>query len=170
MKYAIITGGLIATILLARCGKEPPSSSPPPSTAQTEVASFQALTVWQQGNKDAAITNFLATDWSAHPLFATGSVFSLSETQFMALSIGERRVKNDEMFSQLQSLRRLAQAVEEAGHDAAAGSDHKQARKNYESLRRCGMALDSQEYTFTLQQIGQAIQKLGDTGLNQIGQ
>lgn len=168
MKYTKLTGVLIATILIAACGKKPSSDSTTASTAQTKVASFQALTVWQQGNKAAAVSNFLATDWSAQPLFAAGSVFSLSETQFMALSIAERKGKNDEMLSQLQSLRKLAQAVEQAGRDAAATSDNVQARKYYESLRQCGVALDGQEYTFMLQQIGQAIEKLGCKNLDRL--
>jgi hypothetical protein len=177
MKYAIFTGAFIATILMTGCGKKPSTSSDStttsisaiPSTAKTGVASFQALTIWEQGDKDAAISNFVATDWSARPLFPAGSIFSLSETQFMALSIAERKGKNDEMASQLPSLRRLAQAVEQAGRDAAANSDKVQARKYYESLRQCGVALDSQEHMLVLQRIGQAIQKLGDKNLEQIG-
>jgi hypothetical protein len=174
MKYAIITGMLIATILVAGCGKKmrsAGSSTAPPTaqSAQPEAASFPALAVWERGDKAAAVTNFLATDWSSHPLFTTGSVFSLSETQLRALSPAERKAKADEMLPQLLSLRDLAKAVEQAGRDAAAKGDKIQARKYYESLKQCGTALDSPDYTIMLGRVGQAIQNLGEKDLEQIG-
>lgn len=172
MKYAITIGVLVATILIAGCGKKIDSSgsSTAPSKAKTETASLPLLAAWQQGDKAAAVTSFLATDWNVHPLFASGSILSLSETQFRALSAADRKAKADEMMPQLLSLRDLAVAVEQAGHDAAAKSDNVQARKYFEALKQCGTALDGSDYTFVLRQIGQAIQKQADKDLAQIGQ
>jgi len=173
MKYAIITGVMAATILIAGCGKKSPSSSATPPPAQADAASSPAshpvLTAWQQGDKAAAVTNFLATDWSVHPLFASGSILSLSEDQLKALSAADRKAKADEMLPQLLTFRDLAEAVEQAGHDAASKGDIAQARKYFVSLKQCGTALDSPDYTFMLRQIGQAIQKLSDKDLAQIG-
>jgi hypothetical protein len=173
MKYAIITGVMAATIFIVGCGKESPSSSATPPSAQAAAASPPAshpvLATWQQGDKAAAVTNFLATDWSVHPLFASGSILSLSEDQLRALSAADRKAKADEMLPQLLTFRDLAEAVEQAGKDAASKGDIAQARKYFVSLKQCGTALDSPDYTFMLRQVGQAIQGLSDKDLAQTG-
>ena len=164
MKYAIITGVMAATILIAGCDKKSPSSSTTPPPAQADAASSPAshlvLATWQQGDKAAAVASFLTTDWSVHPLFAEGSILSLTETQLKALPATDRKTKADEMLPQLRSFRDLAEAVEQAGHDAATKGDTAQARKYFEALKQCGTALDGSDYTFMLRQVGQAIQKL----------
>ena len=153
MKNAIIIGVMAATILTAGCGKP----------------THPALKAWQQGDKTTAVSNFVTTVWSAHPLFPAGSILSLSEVKLEALSAADRKAKADEMLPQLLTFRDLAEAVEQAGHDAASKGDIAQARKYFVSLKQCGTALDSPDYTFMLRQIGQAIQKLSDKDLAQIG-
>ena len=65
------------------------------------------------------------------------------------------------------TFRDLAQAVEQVGKDAASKGDIAQARKCFASLKQCGTALDSPDYTLIVRQIGQAIQKLADKDLAQ---
>ena len=166
MKYAIITGFTAATILIAGCGKKIDSAS---SSATPSPASHPVLTAWQQGDKAAAVTNFMATDWNAHPLFASGSILSLREDQLKALSAADRKAKADEMMPQLLTFRDLAEAVGQAGKDAVAKGDIAQARKCFVSLKQCGTALDSPDYTRIVRQIGQAIQKLSDEDSAQLG-
>jgi len=159
MKNAIITGVMAAIILMAGCGKKSPSSSTTPPPAQADAASSSpvaqpALTAWQQGDKAAAVSSFLAADWSAHPLFAAGSTLSLSESQFKALSDAERQAKSTEMTAQLASLKQLAAAVAQAGLDAASKDDAPQARKDFTSLKQFGAALESSDYMLIVQLVG----------------
>ena len=100
------------------------------------------MTAWQQGDKATAVSSFPATDWSARPLFATGSILSLSEVQLRALSAANRKAKADEMLPQLLSLRDLTEAVLQAGRDATSKGDNTQARKCFESLKQCGWIWD----------------------------
>jgi hypothetical protein len=173
MKNAIITGVMAATILIAGCGKKSPSISTTPPPAQADAASSPAshpvLAAWQQGDKAAAVTNFLATDWSIRPLFASGSILSLSEDQLKALSAADRKTQADKMMPQLLIFRDLVEAVEQVGKDAASKGDTAQARKCFVSLKQCGTALDSPDYTLLVRQIGQAIQKLSDKDSTQLG-
>jgi hypothetical protein len=175
MKNAIIIGVMAATILIAGCGKKSSSSSAMPPTAQAETVlssspvSQPALTAWQQGDKAAAVSNFLATDWSARPLFAAGSTLSLSEAQFKALSDADRQAKSNEMTAQLGSLKQLAAAVAQAGLDAASKGDAPQARKDFTSLKQFGAALESSDYMLIVQLVGKGIEKRGDTELAKIG-
>ena len=174
MKNAIITGVIAATILIAGCGKKSSSSSTTPPPAQAGAASSSpvaqpALTAWQQGDKAAAVSSFLAADWSARPLFAAGSTLSLSEAQFKALSDADRQAKSTEMTTQLGSLKQLAAAVAQAGLDAASKGDAPQARKDFTSLKQFGAALESSDYMLIVQLVGKGIEKRGDTELAKIG-
>jgi hypothetical protein len=175
MKNITITGIMAATILIAGCGKKSPSSSATPPPAQTDAASSSpaaqtALTAWQQGDKTAAVSSFLAADWSARPLFATGSTLNLSEAQFMALSNADRQAKSDEMMPQLRSLKQLAQAVVQAGHDAASKGDATQARKYFTSLKQFGTALEGPDCMQLVQLFGKTFVKMSDAELTKTGQ
>ncbi len=172
MRNPTITAVMAATILIAGCGKKSPSSSATPPPEQAAVASSPpaALTAWQQGDKAAAVSSFLAADWSARPLFAADSSLSLSESQFKALSDAERQAKSTDMMSQIASLKQLAQAVVQAGHDAASKGDTTQARKCFTSLKQCATALESPECIQLVQHVGKAFVKMADTELAKIGQ
>ncbi len=166
---------MAATIMIAGCGKKSPSSSATPPPAQAEALSSSpaaqpALTAWQQGDKAVAVSNFLAADWSARPLFTADSPLSLTESQFAALSDAERQAKSSDMMSQMASLKQLAQAVVQAGHDAASKGDATQARKYFTSLKQCGTALESPDCMQLVQLVGKAFGKMADSELAKIGQ
>ena len=104
---------LATSLLLVGCGKQSALPSSTPSTVAPVTQSV--MTAWQQGDKTAAVAGFVETDWSARPLFASDSMLSLSEDKFKALSNSERQAKSSKMFQQIDSLRRLAAAVAQAG-------------------------------------------------------
>jgi hypothetical protein len=159
---AIVT--VLAASLLAGCGKKPASPSAPPSTLAPATQS--ALTAWQQGDKAAAVTSFVGTDWSSRPLFASGSTLSLSEDQFKTLPDWERR--RSEMGPQIDSLKRLAAAVARAGRDAAEKGDVAQARKHFAALRECGAALDTSDSLAMLRLVGQGMKKRAEEEMSRL--
>ena len=172
MKNVIITGVVAATVLIVGCDKKDGSSgsSATSPTAQADAASplpaaQPALTAWKQGDKAAAVSSFLAADWSARPLFASGSTLNLTEDQFKALSEADRH----DMLTQLASLKQLAASVGQAGLDAVSKGDAAQARKNFTSVKQFGAALQSPNYTLLVQQVGKAFEKMSDTELEKIG-
>ncbi len=169
---------MAASILLAGCGKKESASgsSAPPKKQESEAApagaavAQPALTAWQQGDKSTAVSSFLEADWSARPLFASGSTLNLSEDQFKALPAADRQAKSGEMMSQLDSVKKLAAAVAQAGREAASKGDTPQARKCFASLKQCGTALDSPDRLRIVQLVGQAFKKMADTELAKVGQ
>jgi major membrane immunogen (membrane-anchored lipoprotein) len=175
MKNSSITVIMAATILIAGCGKKSPNSStPPPSTpavaASASPAAQPALTAWQQGDKASAVSSFLAADWSSRPLFAADSSLNLSEGQFKALSVAERDAKSKEMMAQIATLKQMAQAVVQAGHEAISKGDTAQARKCFTALKQCGLALESPDGMQLVQLVGKAFVKMSDTESAKIGQ
>ena len=165
---------VIATIILATgCGKKSSdtSTTPPPAQNATtsSAAAQQALTAWQQGDKAASVSNFVATDWTLRPLFANGSSLNLTEEQFTSLSDADRAIKSQELLPQLTSLKELAQAVVQTGRAAAANGDTAQAKKCFNALKQAGAALQSPEYTMVLQMVGKAFEKMSDTESAKVG-
>ena len=178
MKTTIIGGMLAVSLYLAGCDNkdEAPAGSAParkPSASAAVAAApvtQAAMAAWQQGDKSAAISSFIAADWSARPLFASDSPFSLSEDQFKTLSNADRQVKSNEMLPQIGSLKQLAAAVADAGRDAAAKGDATQARKCYTTLKQFGTALDSPDHASLVQMLGQSFKTTADTELTKLGQ
>ena len=95
---------------------------------------------------------------------------SLTEDQFKALSDAERQAKSGEMFSQLDSVKKLAAAVAQAGRDADSKGDTALARKHFTSLKQCGTALDSPDCLSLVQLVGKGFKKTADTELAKIPQ
>lgn len=118
----------------------------------------EALTEWQQGDKSNAVSSFVKVDWSLRPLFASSSALS------------EPQPKPNEVLSELDSLKKLAGAVAQAGREAAANGDTAQARKHFASLKQCGIALQSSEYARIVQLVGEALVKMGDAELAKVPQ
>ena len=166
MKTTTITTVLAASLLLAGCGKKSASPSSPPSTVAPVTQS--AMTAWQQGDKTAAVTSFVETDWSGRPLFASGSALSLTEEQFKALSNSERQTKSSEMMPQVDSLKQLAAAVAQAGRDAAAKGDAAQARKHFAALKKCGAALDTSDSLALVRLVGQGMKKRAEAEMSKL--
>jgi hypothetical protein len=176
MKNAITTAFMTAAVLVAGCGRQngsPNSSDTPPKahahTASSPVAQL-SLAAWQQDDKATAVSNFLVADWSARPLFATGSPLSLSEDQFKALSDADRQAESKQVGAQLDMMKKLARAVVQAGHDAASKGDSATARTCFTSFKQCGTALDSPECLQLVRFVGQAFKKLADQEMANIGQ
>jgi hypothetical protein len=128
------------------------------------------MTAWQQGDKTAAVSSFVETDWSSRPLFASSSALSLTEDQFKALSNAERQAKSSEMIPQIDSLKQLAAAVAQAARDAAAKGDVAQARKYFTSLKQCGTALDTSNSLALVRLVGQGMKKRSDTEMSTLPQ
>jgi hypothetical protein len=168
VKTITITTVLTVSLLMAGCGKKagPPGSN---ASAATPIAQ-PSMTAWQQGDKATAISSFVETDWSSGPLFAANSTLSLSEDQFKALSNADLKAQSGEMMSQLDSLKKLAAAVAQAGRDAASKGDTAQARKCFTALKQCGAALDGPDRLRMVQLVGQALKKMADAELAKVGQ
>jgi hypothetical protein len=162
---------------LMGCSKKTDLSGTLPSSPkrQGDIASAtpalqSVLTTWQAGDKSAAVSRFVETDWSARPLFTPGSTLSLSEDQFKSLPLADIEVKSKEITPQLRALKELAEAVTQAGRDAAAKKDFARARKHFMSLKQCGEAIESSDCLLIVKLVGKAWRKKADADLAGLGQ
>ena len=154
---------------------EPAAAS---ETAQKNLAGTpitqSILTAWQQGDTSAVVSRFRNADWSARPLFAPGSTLSLTEdqfrSQFSSLTPAEMETQRQEMMAPLDTLKKVAAAVTEAGRDAAAKNDLVEARKYFTSLLGCGEALDSPDSLAIVKLVGQGMKKRAEVEVEKLSQ
>jgi hypothetical protein len=136
------------------------------ATSTTTSSAESVFTAWQEGDKPTAVSRFVQFDWTARPLFATGSVLGLSETQFRA----NPQANQQELMTKVPILKGIAAAVAAAGRDAAAKKDIAGAKKYFTSLQQCGEALSGPDFTLLVQQIGKFVKGTGDEELAKLGQ
>lgn len=178
MKIRTMSVVTAASILLVGCSEQSSSSNEAAPLANEQgsanpvaVPVLQpAMTAWQQGDKSAAVSKFLAADWSARPLFPASSPLGLSADQIKALSAAEKEAKAGQMASEVGSLNALLVAAMQAGDDAAAKGDTTQARKYFTALQQCGAVLASPQYPIIVQPIGQAFEARAKAKLAKMGQ
>jgi len=146
---------------LAGCGKPGNSNqkASPPANLQPPAAEG-ILKTWEQGDSTGAVQQFVEADWSARPLFSPGSPMNLSESEFKALSAVQREAESAEVVERLAVLKKVARAVTQAGHDAAAKKDMALARKHFTALDQFGGALDEPNSMLIVKLVGQALKKL----------
>lgn len=158
MNIRSIAGIAAVTILLVACGKKQDTTAPTMDVV---------LNIWRQGNKAEAVNRFLETDWSKRPLFAPESTLSLTEEQLHALSDDDRQSRVKELEG-AGDIHHVAMAVQQAGLDAAKKNDLTQARRCFISLQQCGRALKTSNNQRLLQMFGQAMERIGDTNLEEM--
>ena len=192
MNFAIFAGLIAVGILLGGCGKknsETGSASPPTATSNmapadtsmdTSPASASAgvsgspvvqpvLIAWQEGDKARAINLFVGSDWSARPTFPGGMALSLSEGQLKALPEADRALKYQQVSAQLDLMKEVVAAVNEAGQAAVASGEVVNARRCFMSLKQFGAALDNPDRLQQLQILGKVSKNMADAGLGKLG-
>jgi hypothetical protein len=174
MKYSVFIGLAVGVISLAGCEKKNDTTTSPAARAADTLSSFPvlqpAVVAYVHGDKSTVVSNFLAVDWSIHPLFAPGSALNLGESQFHALAESDYHAKSYELTGQLLTLKALASTVAEAGSTAARNGDTAKARKCFMSLKQFGTALDSTNYVLIIQLVGRGYEKMSDTGMAKMAQ
>lgn len=147
------------------CGK---SSAPPSATSPTTrgtPATAPILSAWQNGEQSAAVRAFIGTEWTAQPLFEPGSTLALTEQEYAALPTAKRTSDEGKMLATMSELKEVATAVAQAGRDALAKGDTAQARKHFDSLKKCGTAFAAPGRLSLLQLHGKALIRMADTEL-----
>lgn len=168
MQFSLLTVTVL-TLAVVGCRKQTA-----PVVTATPVAQ-PALSAWLQGDRGGAVSNFLAADWTAGPLFAPDAILSLTEAEFsgqvkpgwmpgffMKDRIEAARVQ---MTKEHATLKQLAAAVAQAGRDAAATNDVALARKHFTSLQRFAAAIDTSNSLRILRLDAQPIKKRADNAL-----
>ena len=154
---------LMVLISVGGCDrKSSPSTASAAGGPKSGVAE-SVLTTWQQGDQAGAVKRFVEIDWTARPLFAPESVFNLSESQLQTLGASSRKAKLDQLMPQLDTFKKLARGVVEAGRDAAARKDTAYARKCFAAIRQSGQALEGPQSMRIVRLVGQAMTKMADT-------
>ncbi len=131
------------------------------------------LADWQSGRSTTAVSNFVAADWSARPLFTNGSALNLTEGEFRAriqsmLDPEAVASMGTNLMAEIDPIKRLAAAVGQEGQQAAAQHDYAKARKYFAALQNFGVALDSTNSLGLLRMVGQGLRKRSEIELGKL--
>lgn len=154
---------LIATLLVLLCGcskKGDESKTDAQANSKSNndgVLLKDVLTLWQAGNKDDTVKQFLMISWNDPSVFQGIPALDVSEQQFITLSTDERNNIQQEAMDLTANLRRILMAVLAAGDAYAATSDIENAKKCHDAVMACGHALSASEHLVTVQMVGKAI-------------
>lgn len=156
-------GIVAAALVFAGCGKKEGESSQTaasPASASSQSIAEPLVNLWEKGDRPGAISNFIKSDWKTGAVFEKGSVANLSEADFGKLDEADRATTAERILKDVMVLKQLAIAVVEAGRQAAEKGDLAQARKNFESAKQFGEALDKESYTKLVQLVGQGLKRI----------
>lgn len=168
---AILMAAVFIISAATGCGKRSAPAGDSSSPKNAQAAGMETiLTTWEQGDKATAVSDFLATDWSAGPQFTPDSALNLSEDQFKQLPAIERDARLEDVHAQLVTLKKLAGAVAQAGREAAAKKDLALARKHFAALQQFGQALDGSDSMLIVRMIGQVLEKMGRAEMEKLPQ
>jgi hypothetical protein len=191
MRITTRTAITAAAFCLAGCGKpsevsgsasEPTNA--PPAIVATNPAVIAAppaaviiatpvvqpiLTVWQEGNRAAAVNLFVAANWNASPIFPPGMALALTDGQINSLPEADRQLRTSELFGQVDLLKQLINAVNEAGKQSASQSDTNQARQCFSALKQFGTALDNPPRPQVVRTVGIVAKNMAKKGLAKLG-
>jgi len=130
------------------------------AAAAAQAGAFEAaLKLWRAGDKEAAARQFMVMDWANSAVFAEGSVFRISEEEFVKLLAGRRTAVQEEAMNTTREVREIARYVVEKGKALAAQGQPAAAKPYYDAVARCGEALAGKDKLAIVQLMGQALQK-----------
>ena len=112
----------------------------------------------QTENSLAETRVLLDADWNGTPMIPPNLILNLSEDQYEKSPAAERSAKSTEISRQLNELHKLVEVEEFAGINAEKKQDFDRARQCFESLKRNGRALDTDNAMFIVRLVGQAME------------
>ena len=141
-------------------GRRTESESQTPANAAPETKpDSDCVATWQAGKADAAVEQFVSTDWSTVRPEGSLLVLSITEARYSALRTDERARAD----RSVATLKELVRAVLQRGDEAEAHGDATLAKKHYASVRAAGKRFSQDGGLAALKMLGQAIEKKAKT-------
>ena len=126
------------------------------------------IELWDAGQAKDAVDIFVNFSWNSPDLYDKGSIFLLSEKEFVAFSQAERDSISQKSMKMMASLRPLARQVVTEGQTYENEGKTDIARKYFLSVRQCGESLNNDKHLLSVKMVGKAIQELGTKKLNEL--
>ncbi len=146
---SFVTCAAVFTMLLSA-----PSSS---QGANVPTPFERSLALWRQGDKAAAIDQFVKIDWNSKPVLSAKSPLAAKEKDLPAMSAVAREKLMGEVMPLLKDLKELGTAVKakaNAAQDVALRKDYLMA------VDKCGMALDEPDALKIVQLTAKSLRKM----------
>jgi hypothetical protein len=135
---------------------ENPQESSNTTSSPEGVLVKDVLALWEAGQKDEAVTQFVSIQWDDPSVFKEMKVLTMSEQEYLALPRDEMKPVVEEAMNLLGKLRKLMFDVVAEGEKLAASGDANAAKEHFTAVRRYGQALSQPERLEVIQMHGKA--------------
>jgi hypothetical protein len=136
------------------------SQSPKAGSTVTATAGGTTLkdlfTLWEAGQKDAAVRQFLSMQWSDSSVYRDMPVLMLSEQEYRSLPPDEAKQILDEAMKLTGRLRMLMFHVASVGDGLASSGNTEIAMQHFDAIRQYGQALSRAERIEVIRNHGKA--------------
>ena len=105
----------------------------------------EVLELWQSGQKDQAVSQFLAINWQSPDIFEKESIFTISESQFAKLSAAKRQQISQDALAKIKHVKELTRHIVEHTKTLAIQNENTEAVKYYTALINCGSRLSGSD-------------------------
>ena len=128
----------------------------------------EVLELWEKGQIDPAINNFVSLSWENSDIFKENSVFRLKETDILELPDLERISIVITCLERSDILRSLIKRLINLGNDLKEQHKTDAAKEYFTAIYKCGQILSKEENMEIVKNTGKAITKIAQRELEQL--
>ncbi len=121
--------------------------------AETQTVTFdKVLDLWKAGQKEQAIQSFLSIDWKRPDIFVPGSIFGISEAEFVKLPESQRLEIQQKSTETAKAIREISKYM-----IAQTQQTNSKVERYREALLACGRRLSGGDQLAIIQMVGKAV-------------
>ncbi|MCH8218283.1 MAG: hypothetical protein IH892_16115, partial [Planctomycetes bacterium] len=114
------------------------------------------LELWEAGQKEDAVKEFLAIRWEDPSAYREVPVFAMSDRQWRSLPRSEQLAVTKDSISQLSELRKMLFEVVATGRTLVSSGDAEMAKEHFEAALRFGEGLSRPRWFELVRDLGRA--------------
>jgi hypothetical protein len=99
------------------------------------------LAMWQAGEQDKAVEEFLKIDWAGEKVFADDSVLDVNESDYGGMSVEKKKEVRQQTIELMKAVRELARRALEVGDEAVSVKEFEKAEMYFVAVGECTKAL-----------------------------
>ena len=102
------------------------------------------LAMWQAGEQDKAVEEFLKMDWEGERILADDSVLDVNESDYEAMSVEKKKQVRQQTVELMRAVRELTRKALEIGGKALSAKEFEKAETYFVAVNRCTKVLSSE--------------------------
>jgi len=128
---------------------------------QEQVFLDEVLELWEQGETERAVEQFLQTEWDNTIMFSDRSRVGITDDEWMSLpSESKKQEIEAECLRYVRLISKLVKHVSALGHDKITVKDYDGAQEMFDAILRCSEALSKAKAGTVITRLGQSVKRV----------